>query len=298
MLDKFLNRLPGIIAGTIVTLVTIFWAFWGAGEMYHEGWWGAWYNPLFYLIPATLFLTLTLVAIRWPRVGGWLTLLMGTAFTLFFLNPKIVDGRLTINGPIFVVSSPVIVVGILFLIEGRNRRKRQAEEQPPQSWWRRNLAYILVIAPPLLIFVGMSANSLPIVPVKENPDGLMPYQAIVNRIIMRECATVEEAIETAKSYDWSQQYGGRIDGQFMLADPTGDAVVISADSTGDIVFTRKPKGDGFLVSTNFNRARPENRYGRYPSRWNHFRSRFRWSLPRRQHWRNWRKRRRESRINW
>ena len=100
--------------------------------------------------------------------------------------------------------------------------------------------------------------------MKKNPDGLMPYHAIVNIIIMRECATVEEAIETAKSYDWSQQYRGTIDGQFMLADATGDAVVISADSTGEIVFTRKPRGDGFLVSTNFNRARPENRYGTYP----------------------------------
>jgi hypothetical protein len=104
--------------------------------------------------------------------------------------------------------------------------------------------------------LAFDANALPIVPVKKNPDGLKPYQAIVNNIIMRECATVEEAIETAKSYDWSQQYGGRIDGQFMLADATGDAVVISADSTGEIVFTRKPKGDGFLVSTNHGEGLP------------------------------------------
>jgi hypothetical protein len=163
MLKQFLNRLPGIIAGTVVTLVTTFWAFWGTGEMYHEGWWGAWYNPLIYLIPATLFLTLTLVALKWPRVGGWLTLAIGTCFTLFFLNPKIEDGQLTINWPIFVVSSPVVIVGVLFLIEGRNRGRRQVEEEPPQRWWRRNLAHILVTAPPLLAFVIMSASSLPIV---------------------------------------------------------------------------------------------------------------------------------------
>lgn len=59
MANRFWNRLPGIIAVTVVTLVTTFWAFWGTGEMYHEGWWGAWYNPLLYLIPGTLFLMLT-----------------------------------------------------------------------------------------------------------------------------------------------------------------------------------------------------------------------------------------------
>ena len=33
---------------------------------------------------------------------------------------------------------------------------------------------------------------------------------------------------------------------------------------GELAVTRKPKGDGFIVSTNFNRAFPENRYYTYP----------------------------------
>ena len=112
--------------------------------------------------------------------------------------------------------------------------------------------------------LAFDANALPRITMKKNQDGLKPYEAIVNEIIMRKCATVSEAIETAKSYDWSQCYGGRLDGQFLLADASGDAVVIGADSSGELVFTRKQEGDGFLVSTNFNRADPENRYGRYP----------------------------------
>jgi hypothetical protein len=201
MLDKLLNRLPGIIAATIVTLVATFWAFWGTGEMYHEGWWGAWYNPLFYLIPGALFLTLALVALKWPRVGGWLTLIIGAAFTIFFLNPKIVDGRLTINGPIFIVSSPVVVVGILFLVEGRNRRKRLAEKGPPQRWWQRNLGYILVSAPPLLSFIIMSASSLPIVLTRQD-DGDRNARMIegngVNLIWAPE----------GPGWNWKQPWGG------------------------------------------------------------------------------------------
>jgi len=112
--------------------------------------------------------------------------------------------------------------------------------------------------------LAFDANALPRIEVKKNPEGLKPYQAIVNTIIMQKCATVSEAIEMAKSYDWSQCYGGRLDGQFMLADASGDAVVISANADGEIVFTRKPDGNSFLVSTNFNLVSSENRYGRYP----------------------------------
>jgi len=46
--------------------------------------------------------------------------------------------------------------------------------------------------------------------------------------------------------------------QLHFADATGDAVIISAGKDGEMVFTRKPKGDGFLVSTNFNVANPSN----------------------------------------
>jgi len=51
--------------------------------------------------------------------------------------------------------------------------------------------------------------------------------------------------------------------QLHFADATGDAVIISAGKDGEMVFTRKPQGDGFLVSTNFNVANPSNGYD-YP----------------------------------
>jgi len=72
-------------------------------------------------------------------------------------------------------------------------------------------------------------------------------------MMMEECATVEEAIEMAKSYNW----GSKIRYQLHLADATGDAVVISAGRDGELAFTRL-SGEGFLVSTNFNLASPEN----------------------------------------
>jgi hypothetical protein len=77
--------------------------------------------------------------------------------------------------------------------------------------------------------------------------------------IMRECATVEEVIDWVNTHQWRTF----MHDQAQYADKTGDAVIISAGKDGELVFTRKPKGDGFIVSTNFNVANPENGYG-YP----------------------------------
>jgi hypothetical protein len=43
-------------------------------------------------------------------------------------------------------------------------------------------------------------------------------------------------------------------GQIHIADASGDAVVISPGPDEEIAFTRKPTGEGYLLSTNFNVA--------------------------------------------
>ena len=76
--------------------------------------------------------------------------------------------------------------------------------------------------------------------------------------ILHECATVEEVIGWVNTHQWHSY----MHDQMHFADATGDAVIISAGFDGEIVFTRKPPGDGFLVSTNFNVAFYGN--GSYP----------------------------------
>jgi len=77
--------------------------------------------------------------------------------------------------------------------------------------------------------------------------------------IMHECSTVAEVIEWAGLY----QRPPYMHDQLHFADATGDAVIISAGADGEIVFSRKTAGNGFLVSTNFNVANPANGFG-YP----------------------------------
>jgi hypothetical protein len=72
--------------------------------------------------------------------------------------------------------------------------------------------------------------------------------------ILHECATVQEVIEWVNQHQWHSYMWD----QLHFADATGDAVIISTGADGELVFTRKPAGDGYLVSTNFNVANPNN----------------------------------------
>jgi len=76
--------------------------------------------------------------------------------------------------------------------------------------------------------------------------------------ILQECATVDEVIAWVQEHQWHEA----MHYQMHFADAVGDAVVISAGPDGKVAFTRKPDGDGFLVSTNFNVANPSN--GSFP----------------------------------
>ena len=117
--------------------------------------------------------------------------------------------------------------------------------------------------------LAYDANGLPRVDVNPHAERIPVTGEYHNYImqIMHECATVEEVITWVNSH---QRYPYMHD-QLHFADSTGDAVIISAGKDGEVVFTRKAPGDGFLVSTNFNVANPINGYG-YPC-WRYDRAR-------------------------
>ena len=97
--------------------------------------------------------------------------------------------------------------------------------------------------------LAFDINALPEAPLNPNPElpGLYDYEGY---IALKNCATVDEAVELLSGYDWGEAMWGQI----HLADAKGDAVVISAGPDGELSFTRKERGDGALVSTNFNLA--------------------------------------------
>jgi len=110
--------------------------------------------------------------------------------------------------------------------------------------------------------LSFDANALPKAHLNPHPELPAPPSEWVAGTIMKKAATVEEAIDIAGRYK-RENWGIPLKYQIILADATGDAVVISAGTDGELAFTRKQQGDGYLVSTNFNRANPENAYS-YP----------------------------------
>lgn len=69
--------------------------------------------------------------------------------------------------------------------------------------------------------------------------------------LMKSVSTVEEVLSQIPRYDW----GDSISYQVHFADRSGDAAVIHPGPDGELTYLRKPRGNGHLVSTNFNMAR-------------------------------------------
>lgn len=71
-----MRRWLTLAATTISTLFACIWAFWGAIEMFHEGWYfsSLWQNLLLsagqYLAPAAGFVLLAAMSAKWPKVGA------------------------------------------------------------------------------------------------------------------------------------------------------------------------------------------------------------------------------------
>lgn len=205
MIKKIFNDCTaGWIGKILLIVITSFWCMWSVGEMYHEGWWGPFYIRLIYLIPGTAFLILTLVGIKWPQVGGWLIIVLGGLFTLSFLDISVIDGKLTMGRDLagFLVSGPLVFLGVLLLVEARNQKRRIAQGWVPHSkWWRRNIWYLLAVGPPLLILIGWSIQSLPIVLTRVDD---RDREA---RLIEGNGVTLVWAPE-GPGWNWRQDYGG------------------------------------------------------------------------------------------
>ena len=106
--------------------------------------------------------------------------------------------------------------------------------------------------------LAYDVNALPKAALNPHPE--LPKVKKPFSEFLKKCSTVAEVIDRVKSHSWESAWRA----QLHVADRTGDAVIISAGPGGEIAFTRKQNGDGYLVSTNFNRANPQN--GRYPCR--------------------------------
>jgi hypothetical protein len=116
--------------------------------------------------------------------------------------------------------------------------------------------------------LAYDANGLPLAPVTDHPGRQVVYGGYTSYPIriLQACATVQEVVAWVQAHQWHEA----MHDQMHFADASGDAVVISAGPDGKVAFTRRPSGDGYLVSTNFNLADTSN--GSWPC-WRYDRAR-------------------------
>ena len=183
-------RVPGWIASILMIFFTALWTYWSVAEMYHEGWWGAWYHRLPYLVPIAATLLPTLLAFKWPAVGGTLITLIGV-FTLFFFG----------NNAVTIIGLAIALVGAAFIFDGLIKRKTLSKtEAPARPWWRQ-WRYLLLLGIPLIITVGVSAYMLPIV-LSRVDDGDRSARRIEGKGV-----TLVWAPE-GPGWNWRQSWGG------------------------------------------------------------------------------------------
>ncbi len=195
--------IPGLVATLLLIAVTALWTFWGVAEMYYEGWFGSWTNRLPYLVPGVVCLILTLVAIRWPRAGGWLLILVGVAFTAWWWGRAARLGQLTwrqvlAQGP---VSLSLAVIGILFLVEGRRRRILEARGETLELLRARRRWLKTAVALPLLVALGVTLYWAPTLLTRQD-DGDRGARRIQGNGVTLTWAPL------GPGWNWQQPWGG------------------------------------------------------------------------------------------
>ena len=109
---------------------------------------------------------------------------------------------------------------------------------------------------------GLSFDSTGIPEVALNPHPERPFRPEREYFwgkLLRQCATVDDAIALAFQYDWEHMWF-----QLFVSDATGAAAIIGPGLDGELFVERKETEDGYLAQTNFNRLYPESHYNRYP----------------------------------
>jgi len=187
---RSLARLPGWAASILMIFFSAVWTYWGVAEMYHEGWWGAWYNRLPYLVPIVVTLGPTLLAFRWPIVGG-ITIAAIGVFALFFFDNDVA-----------FIGLAIALLGGAFVVDGFVKRRAGPQDRPDTvPWWRRQWRYRLALGIPAIIAVIASAVMLPVVLTRVD-DGDRGMRTIEGNGL-----TLVWAPE-GPGWNWQQSWGG------------------------------------------------------------------------------------------
>ena len=135
--DRLKLVLGWIAVGISIAIASV-WTIWGILETFHEGWYleSVWQNILLmlrqYLLFTVVFVLLTLMSIRWYKIGAAIFLVAAIAFGFFFRGASLAVMAL--------ILPPMVILGLLYLF-GRPAPRRYA--------------YLTVIIVPIVIILAL-----------------------------------------------------------------------------------------------------------------------------------------------
>ena len=130
----------GWIGVVISLIIASVWAYWGAFENFHEGWYSIslWKNLFMfvfqYMIFAIIFVVLSVLSLKWKRIGLGLHIML-SVFCLFFFS----SANRWVLIPMMII--PLILLGFLYYYG----------DPQPKKW-----AYRIIILIPLMITLIIS----------------------------------------------------------------------------------------------------------------------------------------------
>ena len=134
------KRVLGWIGVAITVVISSFWAYWGAFENFHEGWYSEsfWNNILMfifqYMLFSIFFIVLALVILKWNKIGLILHVLTGIFCVWFFSGANF-------SVLYLLIVLPFAALGFIYYFG----------EPRPLKW-----AYRLIIFVPLITTIGIS----------------------------------------------------------------------------------------------------------------------------------------------
>ncbi len=81
------------------------------------GFWGTIIGLFMHLIPSFTLIILLAIAWRWEKTGGWAFVILAVLFTFYFRTYTSISNFM-------LISFPVLLIGILFILEGFMKKKR------------------------------------------------------------------------------------------------------------------------------------------------------------------------------
>jgi len=149
---------PGITGWFLLLVATLLWAYWGIGEVFHEGWYPPYTHIIYYFIPFLCLLGMSAMCIYLPLVGG-IIIIAGGILYLVLNVIRAGQQHVTLLPSFWVVPAIVIIPGILFLSD-YILKKRHGYSEPKKFVFRNKWKILAIIVLSFILIIGVGTPFL------------------------------------------------------------------------------------------------------------------------------------------